>query len=229
MSRYDYSGSNQFRPLSPWAYVGYSILFSIPIVGFILLIVFTFSHSNINRRSYARSYWCWLLMALIITAVVAVVAVGGLKLDFIKSSGNEILDKVKTLITDVLKTDDSGTEEITMFANSGALKETEVDDSGSEEKSGISPSVRGVTPEFREAMDSYETFFDEYIAFIRKFGNDNNDLSMLIDYADFMTRYADMVQKMDAIEETQLSVADDAYYLEVTVRIYKKLAEISIQ
>jgi len=229
VSRYDYSGSNQFRPLSPWAYVGYSILFSIPIVGFILLIVFTFSHSNINRRSYARSYWCWLLMALIITAVVAVVAVAGLKLDFIKSSGNEILDKIKTLITDVLKTDDSGTEEITLFANSETVEETKVADSGTEEKTAVSSSVIGVTPEFKEAMDSYETFFNEYIAFMRKFGNDKSDLSMLIDYADFMTRYADMVQKMDAIEETQLSVADDAYYLEVTVRIYKKLAEISIQ
>ncbi len=218
MSRYDYSGSDEFRPLSPWGYVGYTILFSIPIVGFIFLIVLTFSRSNINRRSFARSYWCWLLMTLIITVIVAFVAVAGLKLDFIPSSGNEIIDKVKTFVTNALKIDDSRIEE-----------EVKMDGSGTEEKKGLLSSVIGVTPEFRAAMDSYEAFFDEYIAFMKKFENDKTDLNLLIDYATFMTRYADMTQKMDAIEETQLSVADDAYYLKVTTRIYLKLAEISAQ
>ncbi len=40
----------KFRPLTAWAYFGYSILFSIPIVGFIFLIVFSCSGKNINRR-----------------------------------------------------------------------------------------------------------------------------------------------------------------------------------
>ena len=30
----------KYKPLSPWAYFGYNILFSIPVIGFILLIVF---------------------------------------------------------------------------------------------------------------------------------------------------------------------------------------------
>lgn len=58
----------QYRPLGAWGYFGYSILFSIPIVGFIFLIVFACSGSNINRRSYARSYFC----AFIIVAIAAV-------------------------------------------------------------------------------------------------------------------------------------------------------------
>ena len=44
----------KYKPLSPWAYFGYNILFSIPIIGFILLIVFSFSNDNINRRNYAN-------------------------------------------------------------------------------------------------------------------------------------------------------------------------------
>lgn len=64
----------QFRPLSPWAYFGYSLLFSIPIVGFILLIVFSFSTSNINRRNYARSYFCLLLIVAIIFVVMLVLS-----------------------------------------------------------------------------------------------------------------------------------------------------------
>ena len=50
--KYGYEGPEQFRPLSPWAYFGYSILFAIPLVGFILLIVFSLSNQNINRRNY---------------------------------------------------------------------------------------------------------------------------------------------------------------------------------
>jgi hypothetical protein len=68
----------KFRPLSAWAYVGYSLLFAIPIVGFVFLIVFSCSSANINRRSYARSYWCYLILSLIIigTAMIILAATG---------------------------------------------------------------------------------------------------------------------------------------------------------
>ena len=61
---------SEYRPLSAWAYFGYSLLFNIPIIGFICLIIFSFDDSNINRRSYARSYFC--VYALI--AIMAVIA-----------------------------------------------------------------------------------------------------------------------------------------------------------
>lgn len=51
------------RPLSPWAYFGLQLLFAIPIVGFVFLIVFSCNGSNINRRNFARSYWCSLIIA----------------------------------------------------------------------------------------------------------------------------------------------------------------------
>ena len=58
-----------FRPISAWGYVGYQILFSIPLIGFILLIVFSFDSSNINRRNFARSYFCILLLSIIFVGV----------------------------------------------------------------------------------------------------------------------------------------------------------------
>ena len=64
---------SQFRVLSPWAYFGLQILYSVPIVGFVFLLIHTFSDGNLNRRSFARSYWCGLLIvggaALIITVL----------------------------------------------------------------------------------------------------------------------------------------------------------------
>ena len=47
----------EYRPISMWGYFGYQLLFSIPVVGFIMLIICSFSR-NINKRNFARSYFC---------------------------------------------------------------------------------------------------------------------------------------------------------------------------
>ena len=74
----EYRGPEIFRPLSAWAYVGYSLLFAIPIVGLICVIVFACSNTNINRRNYARS----LLIGLVIGIVLALIlsAITGINL-----------------------------------------------------------------------------------------------------------------------------------------------------
>lgn len=55
--------NNQYRLLSPWAYVGYGILFTLPVIGWILAIVFALNDDNLNRRNFARGYWCGVLVA----------------------------------------------------------------------------------------------------------------------------------------------------------------------
>lgn len=65
-------GAQQPNYMSPWAYVGYNLLFMLPIVGFILLIVFSVDNDNINRRNYARSFFCVMLLALIISVVALI-------------------------------------------------------------------------------------------------------------------------------------------------------------
>lgn len=64
--------TGRYAPLSAWAYFGLGILFSVPIVGFVFLIVFSFSKGNINRRSYARSYFCGLLFVAIVLIVLVI-------------------------------------------------------------------------------------------------------------------------------------------------------------
>ena len=66
---------DQYRPLGAWAYFGYQLLFALPVVGFICLIVFSCDSSNINRRNFARSYWCSLLVSVIVTVLLIVAAV----------------------------------------------------------------------------------------------------------------------------------------------------------
>ncbi len=65
---------DRYKPLSPWAYVGYALLYAIPIVGFVFLIVnSTGASRNINKRNFAISYWCWLAVTAIIIAVVLII------------------------------------------------------------------------------------------------------------------------------------------------------------
>lgn len=64
----------EYKPISAWGYFGYNLLFNIPIVGFILLIVFSFDSSNINRRNYARSFFIVYLIALIIIILIVVIS-----------------------------------------------------------------------------------------------------------------------------------------------------------
>ena len=65
--------NDQYRLLSPWAYVGYGILFTLPVIGWILAIVFALNDDNLNRRNFARAYWCWVLVAVIAAIVVMIV------------------------------------------------------------------------------------------------------------------------------------------------------------
>ena len=63
---------DKYKPLGAWRYFGYNILFSIPIVGIICLIVFACSGRNVNRRSYARSFFCVFIIIGIVIAIVAI-------------------------------------------------------------------------------------------------------------------------------------------------------------
>ena len=71
MNKYAYEGDERFRPMSPWGYFGCSLLFSIPLIGLVLLIVFSLNNENINRRNYARSFFIGVLIAAIILLILA--------------------------------------------------------------------------------------------------------------------------------------------------------------
>lgn len=63
----------QFKPIGAWGYVGYDILFALPLIGFILIIVFAVSGAKVNRQKYARAQLCKLLLIVIITLVLTII------------------------------------------------------------------------------------------------------------------------------------------------------------
>ena len=75
----NYNIPKEYKPISAWGYFGYNLLFSIPIVGFICLIIFSLNSSNINRRSYARSFFIiYLLIAIVF--LISILFFGGIGL-----------------------------------------------------------------------------------------------------------------------------------------------------
>lgn len=66
----------KYQPLSAWAYFGYQLLFSIPVIGLICLIIFAFNNDNINRKNFARSFFCIYILLAVVFAIVAVLGLG---------------------------------------------------------------------------------------------------------------------------------------------------------
>lgn len=64
----------EFRPISMWGYFGYEILFSIPVIGFICLIVFSLGAKNVNKKNFARSHFCYTIIVCLISLIIFAVA-----------------------------------------------------------------------------------------------------------------------------------------------------------
>lgn len=99
----------KYRPIGAWGYFGYTILFSLPIIGQICLLIFALSGSNINRRSFARMYFCGFFLALIIVVIALIIILvmsgafkGGFDMNNIMTALRDffagIVEKIKGLI-----------------------------------------------------------------------------------------------------------------------------------
>ena len=86
-----------------------------------------------------------------------------------------------------------------------------------------------IRPEVKEALDSYEAYIDEYVAFMERYkAADATDMvAMMGDYTDMLSRYSEFSEKIDALGESELTNAELAYYLEVTNRVSQKLLSVA--
>lgn len=87
----------------------------------------------------------------------------------------------------------------------------------------------GVTPEIKEALDSYEELMNSYCEFMERYQNASSAeaLSMLGDYTKMLSQYTDAMSALSEIDQGSLDADDLAYYLDVTNRVTKRLLEVS--
>ena len=87
------------------------------------------------------------------------------------------------------------------------------------------PQASGIRPEFKASMDAYEAFFDEYVAFMKTVDEANMGMDTMLKYYDFLTKYTEAMEALEAIDESELTEEEDLYYLDVMLRIDRKLLE----
>lgn len=104
--------------------------------------------------------------------------------------------------------------------------ETPAEESSSTETTEASTDSNSIRPDIKEAIDSYETFMNDYCDFMTKYSESDDVVSMMADYADYMSKYTDMAKKFDDLENDNLNDAELSYYLEVQTRITQKLANV---
>lgn len=140
----------------------------------------------------------------------------------LKYEGNNIM----TVEIKASKSNDTGTSEP---ATKEPATETAAPDesNAAETKPNDTGLVDGMRKDFKDAMDSYEEFIDEYVAFMKKYSDNPSDVGLLADYTKYMSKYADMVEKFDKWESEDLNDAELAYYIDVQARVSKKLLEVA--
>lgn len=107
----------------------------------------------------------------------------------------------------------------------GTEAEKNVDSDKGKDLNGTSDSS-DIRPEFKEAMDDYEEFYDEYCDFMKKYKENTTNLKLAKEYVDMLIKLEEMQKSFDEWEDNDLNDAEMKYYIDVTARIEKKLIDV---
>lgn len=149
----------------------------------------------------------------------------------------KLLSNDKTLVIYYAKEDYALTKETPSTEPSESQENTSADTTSEEAPSenvviateSEAQQTDGIRPDFKAAMDSYEQFMDEYVAFMEKYYANPSDTSLLLEYADYLTKYAEFVSDFDTWQNDELNSEELAYYIEVQGRVSAKLLALTPQ
>ena len=167
-----------------------------------------------KRRSIFRCWWFW---------VLAVIVIAGL--------AGRLGAKTQTKPT-ARQTAPAATSAPQATARPTAAPTAEPTAEPTEEPAPepqIAAAENEIRPEVKEFLDAYEACMDEYVEFMQKYLNADpaSMVSMMEDYYSILARYTEFAEKIDAFDESELTNAELAYYLEVTNRVSQKLLSVA--
>lgn len=87
--------------------------------------------------------------------------------------------------------------------------------------------IDGMRPEFKEAMDSYEAFYDEYCDLMEQYKEDPTNTQLLTKYTDMLSKAIEMNEAFDTWDQSELNKAELKYYLEVQNRVMQKIVDVA--
>lgn len=86
--------------------------------------------------------------------------------------------------------------------------------------------VDGMRPAFKEAMDSYEAFYEDYVALMKKYNENPSDMELMKKSFELMEKSVEVNEKFEAWDEDEMNDAELKYYLKVQARVLEKLANV---
>lgn len=90
-----------------------------------------------------------------------------------------------------------------------------------------SESIDGMRPEFKEAMDAYEAFYEEYCEFMISYKENPTDTDLLLKYSELLTNVEEIEKAFEEWDEAEMNDVELKYYLDVTNRVMKMLVDVS--
>ena len=102
------------------------------------------------------------------------------------------------------------------------------DDKGSTATTSANASAdaNGIRPAFKDAMDAYEAFYDEYCDILKQYYANPTDITLLTKYTELMAKTIEMDEAFAKWENEDLNNDELKYYLEVNNRVMQKLVDI---
>ena len=87
--------------------------------------------------------------------------------------------------------------------------------------------IDGMRPEFKEAMDAYESFYKEYCELLRKYTQNPTDFSILGQYTNMLTKIDEVDKAFKKWDQSDLNSEELKYYLDVNNRVLKMMVDIA--
>lgn len=79
-------------------------------------------------------------------------------------------------------------------------------------------AAAGIRPDVKEAIDSYESFMNEYVSFMIRYEDNADDTAFLMEYLSLMQKLSDWSETMDSLEK-EFTDEENMYFLEAQMRV----------
>ena len=100
-------------------------------------------------------------------------------------------------------------------------------DNTTESKDSTVSNSNSIRPEFKEAMDAYEAFYDEYCETMKEYKENPGDLTTLGKYTEMLSKLEEMTTAFEAWDNDEISDEELKYYLDVNNRVTQKMIDVA--
>lgn len=169
-----------------------------------------------NKKPIFKRWWFWIIVIVLLASI--------------GNTGKR--DKRKNAPSNSTNSGQSVSIEMSKPAQTIAPEPTKVETEATQTEAPVTeetiPTNGGgdIDPDFKAAMDAYESFYVEYCDLLKKYMANPTDLSLLAKYADMMSKAEQMDQAFEAWNEDDMNNEELKYYLDVNNRVMKMLVDI---